>query len=331
MEDFVLYDENRVKIPILEGFPDNYIEKYGIPGSVKYHAYFGKFPLLFQFIQVGKYEIVCSDYLTNKSSKITCKAAAHCLELHFFLTGKVLFQLKDMGWKQLEGPAHNILALSEVKDEVHFEITPVSTFDIHISKEILIKLAAKYPKLNPLVKAIKEKNQSSLFLKLKRTNPYKLWQIIKIRAAFDAGKANEAATEEMVEKLILMVLDDEPVVTKYDYSFEEIKKIENAHRLITMYLDETGILASKITETGIPKDKFREGFRLLYNKLPGLYLQHARLEKAKKLASEGNITSLTDLATLCGYRSKTQLTATFFKYFGEKLSTIIAKAKQNSN
>lgn len=117
MEEFYLYDENGKSLPIEEGFPENYLEEYGIPGARKCHAFFGKYPLLFQAIKVGKYEIAKSDYLTRHTGKLTCHASAVCLEIHFILTGKALINLRGLGWTKLEAGTHNMIVLSGVKNE----------------------------------------------------------------------------------------------------------------------------------------------------------------------------------------------------------------------
>jgi len=331
MQEFRLYHENRTPIAINLGFPKEYLEKYGFPGSVKYHAYYGKCPLLFQVIQVARYEITYSHYLIHTKGKATCKGAQKCLEVHFILDGEILYNLKGFGWKILRGPSHNIIALSSVKNEVQFQETPVTTFDIHIAEEDLIRLAHKYPKLVPLVEAFKNNGNASLFIAPKRTNPRILLLIQQLIEALYRGREQEKATEDMVDQLLLMVIEDEPLHTKYQYTYENIKDIQKAHRLIALYSDESNILEAKIKETCIYKNKFREAFFLLYGVFPGKYLDDLQLEKAHKLAAEGGVDSIKNIAQVCGFKSSSYLTKIFFNRYNMPLSTLLREGKKRKN
>lgn len=98
METFELTNINRVAIPLKNGLPEKYAREYGIPGAEQKHAYYGQYPLLFQEVKAGPYTLAISEYLTRNGGKITCRAKVICIELHFLLTGKVLYNLKDLGW-----------------------------------------------------------------------------------------------------------------------------------------------------------------------------------------------------------------------------------------
>lgn len=330
MEQFYLKDENRESIPIKTGFPEAYLKEYGIPGSVKYHAYFGKHPLLFQRIKVGKYEISIGNYLTRSNQKLTCKANTPIVELHFILSGKVHFKLQDMGWVQLKSSSYNMIAAAKAKNETYFKIPPVFTWDIHFKIKELIVLSKKYPKLKPLLTAIKNNKNKFLLKYPERPNPLILQLIHQINAALMAGKQDHKSTLNMLEQLIIMVLEDKPIKLKYNYDYEEIEKLNRANRLITKYLDEKDILKRKIKETNIKLDKFREGFQLLFGKLPGQFLREKRLEKAYKLATEGRTPTLEDIALLCGYLSRGHLSKVFFKHFGIRISEILQENRKNS-
>lgn len=327
MEAFYLYDDNRIQIQVLDGLPPEYIKEYGLPGAEQRHAYYGKFPMLFQAVRCGGYEIAISDYLINTKRKLMCKANTTCLELHFILKGKVLFNLKDLGWQELDALHHNMIALSKVKNEVYFKIIPVSTFDIHFYIEDVILLAKKYPQLISLLKALKTGDYASLFALVQKTTPAMLHLIVKIKEAIKVGKANDKETIGMIEKLVVLVLENKEVKSKYKYSYDEIESIHKAHRLIGLYVEEKDILTNKLEETGLNADKFRNGFRLLYGLLPSQYLLDKRMQKADWLIQEKRVSKLQDIAALCGFKSKEQLSQNYLRKNGVKISDTITSTK----
>jgi len=328
MEDFNLYDDKRVPIPVIPGFPPDYVS-YALPGALQCHAYHGRLPMLFQAVRCGRYEIAISDYLINTGRKVMCKANVACLELHFILKGKVLFNLKDLGWEELDELHHNMIALSDVKNEVYFKIIPVSTFDVHFLMEDFKLLAKKYPQLQPLLKALQTKGYASLFALPEKTTPGMLHLIVKIKEAIKDGKTNDITTIEMIENLVVLVLENEPVKTKYKYNYTNIEKIHNAHYHIGQYVEEKDILSGKMKKSGMKPDKFREGFRLLYGLLPSQYLLERRLQKADWLIKEKRVCKLDDIAELCGFKSIEQLSKDYQHKFGTKISDVIAASKNS--
>lgn len=327
METFILQDSNRVTIPLLEGLPKEYEKEYGIPGAVQKHAYYGKYPMLFQEIKSGRYELAISDYLIRNRSKLTCRANVICLELHFLLTGKVLYNLKDLDWRVLEAGHHNMIALSDVKNETFFKITPASTCDVHFMIEDIVRFSEKYPQLRILLDTLSAGGHTSLFIRPQKTTPLMLHIIVQIKEAVKAGKADDEHTIAMIEKLVVMVLENKPVASKYKYAYTDIEKIHKAHDLIGRYVEEKDILSSKVKESGLRPDKFREGFVLLYGLLPSRYLLDKRLQKADQLVREQRAANLDDLAEMCGFKSESQLAKDYYFKYGIKISELIHSSK----
>lgn len=327
METFILQDSRRAPIPLLEGLPREYEKEYGIPGAIQKHAYFGKYPMLFRGVKAGRYELAISDYLIRNSSKLTCRANVVCLELHFLLTGKVLYNLKGTGWRTLEAGQHNMIALSDVKNEVLFKITPVSTCDVHFMIEDIVQFSEKYPQLHILLDTLAAGGHTSLFIRPQKTTPFMLHLIVQIKEAVKAGKAEAEDTVAMIEQLVVMVLENKPVASKYKYACIDIEKIHKAHDLIGRYVDEKDILAAKIKQSGLRPDKFREGFVLLYGLLPSVFLLERRLQKADWLIREQRAVILEDIAEMCGFKSKNQLAKDYYNKYGIKISEAVRSFK----
>jgi len=330
MEEFYLFDENRIPIPIKEGFPDSYLKNYGFPGSAKYHAIHNKSTLLFQSSKVGDYEIVNSNYFITGNGKLEARSNAPCLELHFLLTGQVQIKLKGLDWDVLEEGSHKMISIPAVKSEVYFNITPVSTFDVYFTEDTVANLALKYPRVARLLTAYREKQYASLNKIRTKSNALMFHLIIQIREALKRGLENEPSTLALVEELILMVMEEKPLKAKFQYNFNDVEKIHRAHRLIGTYLDEKDILKNKMQETKIIPAKFREGFKLFFGCLPNQYLHQKRMEKAHELAMEGRGTTVKDIAQLCGYVSSDHLSNKFLKYYGKRLSTILKEIRKKS-
>lgn len=327
MQEFQLFDQNLVEIPLKKGFPKAYQKKYSFQGTTKYHAFHGKLPMLFQAIKIGPYEAVLSDYLTIADTKLTCIANTVCIETHFLLTGSVQIQLEGFGWIGLDEGRFNMIALSHVKNQTLFKIPPLTTFDIHIPKKKLIELAKRYPQLKKLLKALKEERFESLFEQPQIITVAMLQLIFKIRGAIFTGQADCPRTIQMVEELIVHIFDKSKRKTKYRYSFEDVTKINEAHRLIAKYLDEKDILSRKIAATSIKPDKFREGFKIIFNVLPSEYLTHCRLHLAKTIAEGGSVHKITDIAQMCGYSSSKHLSKAFYICFRTRLVGLLKKNK----
>ncbi|AYD48461.1 helix-turn-helix domain-containing protein [Arachidicoccus soli] len=328
MEDFTLQDDKRSKIAILPGLPREEIKIYGLPGAEQRHAYYGDKPMLFQAIRCGKYEIAISDYLVNNRRKVICHANTTCLELHFILKGKALFNLKDLGWQQLDELHHNMIALSKVKNEVFFEIIPVSTFDIHFTIQEVERLAKQYPQLQPLLYALKTGDYASLFALVQKTTPRMLHLIVKIMEALKAGAASNKETIEMIEALVLMVLENKTLKTRYHYNYDFIENVHKSALRIEQHFDEKDVIANQIKQRNLKPDKFREIFRILYGCLPNQYLQKVRVEKANWLIKEHRVSKLDDIAALCAYQSIRQLSNAYYKKYNTTISKAVALAKR---
>jgi len=352
MQEFHLVDEKRQPIPIMEGFPKEYL-KNEFPGAAKFHAVHNDLVLLFQIIKVGPYEIADSEYLTNikvknrdkdkdkdktplknkdkDKGKLGARANGPSLELHFLLTGQVQIHLKGLNWTLLVEGSHNITTVPAVKSEVYFKELPVATFDLHFLEESFAVIVRKYPKLAPLLAVYRTKKEKSFFRNRELTNPLILHLILQIKLALKAGLENEPSTLEMVEKLIYLVLEDELVVPKFHYNYNDIERIHEAHRLIGMYLEEKNILQNKMQQAAMPPAKFREGFKLLFGRLPSQYLHDKRMERAHKLATDDPTNKVDYIANLCGFDSSRHLSKAFFKTYGIKLSEILHRNRKKGN
>lgn len=329
MEAFLLYDDNRVSIPVLNGLQAGYAKEYSLPDAVQCHAYYGKFPMLFQAVRCGRYEIAISDYLVNTERKVSCKADVICLELHFILKRKVLFNLKDLGWQELDELHHNMIALSKVKNEVYFKIIPVSTFDIHFSVEDVALLSKKYPQLRLLLKALETESYASLFTLPENTTPAMLLLIVKIKEAIKTGKAGDAATIEMIEKLIVLVLENEQAQTRYKYDYGFVEKVYKAAVRMEQHFDEKAVISNQLKQRNLKPDKFREIFRLMFGCLPSEYLQEKKIEKADWLIKEKRFIKPADIATLCAYKSVRHLSDAYYRKYHITLQKAIAVAKNS--
>ena len=341
MQDFRLYNSSRKQISIQDGFPKEY-EKYGFPGAVKYHAKYSNFTLLFQTIKAGKHEIANSDYLikgkakteaddahSKDKRKLAAKSEESCIELHFLLIGSAQISLKGFEWAVLDAGSHNITTVPSVKSEVFLNSPSISTFDLHLTEEKLVIYAGKYPQLEPLLKAYREKKEKDLFDKNRITTPFMFHLIVQIKAALMAGLENEPGTLDLIEQLIRLVIEDKHEPTNHKFDYYDIESICRAERLMVKHLDEKDILKNKMQETGMKLSKFREGFKLLFGYLPNEYLKIKRLEKVHKLATEGRINTIANIAQVCGYRSGDYLAKEYLKVYGKKLSAILNENQQN--
>lgn len=324
MQDFDLAGPNKVPILIKPGFPKG-CKQYELPNCLKYHASYQKCIMLFQIVNAGPYEIAISDYLPDTDDRITCHASNNCIEMHFVLTGKASFRLENLDWITIDRGHHNLIALSSVKNETYFKILPISTFDIHFTKDQLQRLAIDYPQLKALLEALNAGKYAS-FSKLPiKTTPLMFHLILQIKERILAGEAETEKTTRLIEQLIILVIENKPINTKYNFEYLEIEKVYRAHRYIPEHLAEGAIIMDIIKEAKMKPVKFREGFDLLYGCLPKEYLRLCRLEKAMMLAVEGRSNTIIDIAQVCGYKSPTQLSKSFFKHHGEKIMDIIKK------
>ncbi|HTN39230.1 MAG TPA: AraC family transcriptional regulator, partial [Arachidicoccus sp.] len=283
--------------------------------------------MLFQALHLAPYEIVNSDYLNGTADKITCYANSNCIEMHFVLTGKATFRLEDLDWNTIQEGHHNVLALSRVKNETYFKILPISTFDIHFTKDQLRRLCCSYPQLDPLLEALNTGKYTSLSKLPIKTTPIMFHLILQIKEIIMTGETDGKKTIQLIEHLIRLVIENKPYPSKHIFKYEEIHKIYNAHKQIPQHLDEGGIISNIIEAATIKPARFRAGFRLLYGCLPKDFLRISRLEKAMWLAMQGRSKTIRDIAQICGYDSPAQLSKAFFKHFDQKLIDVIRKQK----
>lgn len=279
--------------------------------------------MLFQAVKAKHVEIAVSDYLNYSNRNLICYAQTICLELHFILTGNVLFSLDGLGWRELDAGHHNIIALSGVRNETIFQVTPVSTCDFHFTVAYIKRLSVKYPQLQRLLDALGKGGYTSLHISPAETNIFMFHLIVKIKEAIKAGKAEDENTVAMIERLLIMVLEDEPVKTKYKYTYTDVKNMYDAGRYIQENLDREKSLFALVKDCLMESDHFREGFTLLHGCLPKTYLQEQKLAKAKMLFDERKLTRLSSIAEICNYKSVLGLKLAFKKKYDVDLDDFL--------
>ncbi|MGF7229951.1 helix-turn-helix domain-containing protein [Arachidicoccus sp.] len=319
METFFLFDEYFKAIPLLKGIPEAY-NKYVIKGAIGYHAKIDERSImLFQSIDLGEIEICISHYLVNHPMKIFCTADCESLELHNMIQGEAQYRLKGFEWRRIKAGQHNLIYLTNVKNETYFKGNTTITFDIHLSKELLQQLANQYPKLHPIWNKIKKEENGSLYIEFADNSAKSMHFIVRIMELLYQEGVGNPQIKLWAMDLLKVLLEADALPSKYRYSYEDIKTIDHAATMLIAHQDEKNVLANQLRKSHLNADKFREGFRLLFGQNPKQFLLSKKMEQVKILLGKGY--TLDEICERTGYSTVSHLEEAFVRYNGHSIGS----------
>lgn len=323
-----LFDKNHKEIPINAGFPQGKeYDKYKINGAKRFHVQIEiedrkkkikKNILLFQCIEIGNITIWVSDYLIYVPMYIQCIADSESLEMHTTLLGETQYRLKGFDWRRTRAGQYNLIYLPAIENEVNFRGF-LKTFDIHVSKELLYRLAEEFPQLQPLIDSMRIGEINSLYEEFSDIPLKALYQIAVLATTIQSGNAQATETKTTAMNILReLVSTNGKEFRKYRYNYGDVETLYSISKRLTALMNKQDALTSLLKEyrqkSKLTRDKIREGFQLIFECSPKHYLLSKRMEKGKSLLKQSFL--LQDICEQTGYSKVSHFETAFLKFYG---------------
>ncbi len=312
---FKILDSDLNEMPIMHAIPPG-CEGYIIPGSTVYSTTGKPGTFLFQQIAYPDYTFWISNYFTNVKEKILGSFPESSMEVHFILSGDLLYRLKRFDWQKLTETQYNLLCVPYIENEVYFDNKNYFTFDIHPSIQLLEKIAPNLSRLKGFIQRVRKGHPAQLFDSHQFASAKMLYSI---KCILDHLKNKKAQAEthildKLVYRLIKLAVSNNKGRLKSPVNFFDVERIYTAENNMITYMDDEKILAKEIRSSHIDKAKFRKGFQQIFDALPNAYLKHQRMEKATDLLEHRTDLKIKEIAERVGYLNPDNF-STIYKIF----------------
>ncbi|MBE9167044.1 helix-turn-helix transcriptional regulator [Pleurocapsales cyanobacterium LEGE 06147] len=126
----------------------------------------------------------------------------------------------------------------------------------------------------------------------------------------------ESKVLELLALQLIQLVDRENVLRSYgNLRGHDLDCIYHAKEILTQNLDNPPSLLELARLVGLNDRKLKQGFHQVFNTTPFAYLRHYRLEWARQLLMDSEI-SIEQVAKAVGYRDRSRFAAAFRKQFG---------------
>ncbi|NCJ08704.1 helix-turn-helix domain-containing protein [Synechococcales cyanobacterium C] len=126
----------------------------------------------------------------------------------------------------------------------------------------------------------------------------------------------ESKTLELIALQVNQLSEHQPYLQPSSLlKSDDIDRIHLAKEILISNLDNPPSLLSLAKQAGINSFKLKKGFRQVFNTTVFGYLNHHRMEEARRLLQLGD-SSVTQVALAIGYSNPSKFAAAFKKKFG---------------
>ncbi len=191
---------------------------------------------------------------------------------------------------------------------------------INMPLEIFQGLIAENPDIIPkAVQRLIKKNPEP-FRRVEKLTPWMRSLLMQVLNCPYRGLARhffiEAKIMELIAcKLDLMAKNQGSPQLAIKLKKDDIDRLYFAREILRANNEQPLELLELSRRVGISRTKLLKGFVSLFGKTPTSYLRDIRIEKARMLIDQGQM-SLTDIAHFVGYSSSSHFTKVFRNYFG---------------
>jgi AraC-like DNA-binding protein len=247
-------------------------------------------------------------------------ADAPVMELHFTLHNDAWYNLQGLGEVRFPERHFNMTYVPYIKNKVLLkESSHYTMLDIQFTPAYLERFAQNYPMLADLL--TREKRGAAGMLTPTHTAmTTRMDDIVldMLRSEFK-GDMKTIFLQNRVEDLLIHVLQrlgsDKKVMDNIQLSPQDMEKIRHARDYILFNIDKPGSLEDIARVIGMNEFKLKKGFKQLYNTTLFDFLLDVRIDKARLLLMETNM-SLYEVAIATGYKSVPAFTTAFRKKTG---------------
>lgn len=249
----------------------------------------------------------------------------HLIELDFWLSGseqwRVASALSETLWPFTAGKY--LLASPGSRDQLiaHYDTKPLSRITFAICPEVLRSFTTDSERNLPkYFQHLAGPVNQDIHRRAANIHPTMATALQQILHCPYQGMVKRAYLESKTIELIALVLDHEVAiqqgnVKKGALKPEQIERIHYAREILLREMYNPPSLAELAYQVGLNDFLLKKGFRQVFGNTVFGELQAHRLELAKQLLAEGNL-SAAEISRLAGYASPNSFAKAFRKNFG---------------
>lgn len=315
MNEFRILSPLKEQIQIVPALPEE-LNGHRLAGAeaIMAKGQFGK--MIFQHFKGDDFDIWFSNYRLKVPIRFYGGTDEPLLEFHTQYTNSFKAHWKGLLDSNFYNRQYQLTFMREVETLGEFpSMKPCDTFDIHFHKSLLQPYAQYCPRLAKLLENVEARRSSNLLelvCFLSKGMEEAIHAMINY-SMFD-GLAGQFFTSRVHELLVHMVYHIGQIDKLPEIDPAEIKKAEEAHKLIlsnfSVY-DTVGELAAKV---GTKEHKLQMAFKYRYGITVAKFSREERLKKAHEILSAEN-DILLSVALAVGYNDTGNFSTAFKNYF----------------
>jgi AraC-like DNA-binding protein len=316
--DFKIIAPGGNELQIIHALPSAYaVQVLPMSKAVEVKAAFGN--MIFQHYAGNGFDIWFSNYFIQHKTELIGAGNIPVLELHIQFMNEFVNTWDGIGEKTLRSYQYNLSYTPFLNNKASFGAgKPYHTFDIHFDVSYLQRLSEHFPALDRFL-ALVEKKVATDISEIDRFLTPETVAIVNqmIKCPFKNGVAAHYI-EAKVTELLLLILDHvsqkHPLapIKLSDYDIECLHEVKD---LVAKNFENPLSIMQLAKKAGINDFKLKKGFKYLFGTTVFDYLQSIRMEKAKKLLLETELT-IEQIAYTIGYEFPNNFTPAFKKQFG---------------
>lgn len=304
-------------LEIIHQLPESF-NGYTLPATTATEVKFAFGNMVFQNYVGEGFSIWYSNYHIVHETILIGRADLPVLELHIQMANEFFNDWDGIGAKLLKQHNYNLTYTPFVMNKVKFiGGKQYFTFDIHFTAAYLQKLAPHFPVLDKFLNQV-EKDQPAGISKQDRFLSPAMVKIVYelLNCPYKNGVAAFFIEAKVVE-LLLMILNEcsaEQTLGAVRLDNTDIDKFHAIRDLIDLNTRQPKTLSELSREFLLNLDKLKKGFRFLFGVPVYKYMITVRMNKAKQLVIETNLT-FEEIADQTGFADRASFDKAFKKHF----------------
>lgn len=317
--DFNLLTREHTVIDYSSAIPPS-LARFNVPGARELYAA-GEFGSLLFYEQAGPdFGLWYKSYFMKQSTYLSAVADQPLFQLCFAVNRTLRFQQSGMGKIRIPEGQFNILFAPAVQTQTWFEKgKKYMVYDIHFPRHYLEKLAPHFPLVAEFLMRAELGFSCQLSPVHAHITPDMMTILQHMHFCYYKGEIKSAYLQSLLSRLILQALTRLTLikvpVNEIKLQPYELSKLREAWDYLLHHIEHPGTVIDLSHAIGLNDFKLKKGFKQLYGITIFEFLLEARMEKARRLLQETDMT-VHAVAIGVGYKNISSFTVAFKKKFG---------------
>lgn len=317
--DFTLLTRENTAIAYSPVIPPS-LARFRIPGAKQSFAA-GNFGSLLFYEQSGPgFSLWHKSYFIKQNTPLTAVTDAPLFQLWVAVNRPLRFQQPGMGKTKLAEGQFNIWFTPAGNCQTWFEKSKkYLVYEVHLDRSFLEQLAPHFPPLSDFLVKSSAGMPGQLSPVHAHVTPELMNLLQKMHYCRYTGEVKEMYLQTLLTKLLLLALSRlslAPIqLNEVKLQPFEMAKLREARDYLLNHLEHTGTVNELAHAIGMNEARLKKGFSQLYGTTIFELLVEARMEKARRLLQESDMT-VHAVAISIGYKNISSFTVAFKKKFG---------------